>query len=102
MPSGLHVRLTALRDIAWAQWDPMELNGAEGSWRRSYAADAYDRYMLHVASGLQSGTPDQALVDYLVTIETDHMRLKETSAARARATATVSAIRMQVVNRDES
>lgn len=88
------LKVTALRDIGWRCWDPAALNGAEGGWRRSDAADEYDRYMLYVAAGLQSGTPDHALVDYLVGIETEHMRLEETSAARSRAAAAVTAIRL--------
>jgi hypothetical protein len=101
MSASPTLKLSALRDIGWGHWNPMELNGAEGGWRRSYAANEYDRYMLHVTAGMQSGKPDQALVDYLFGIETDHMRLNDTPAARARATATISAIRAYVSSRDE-
>ena len=86
-------RLSVLRDIGWSQWDPIELNGSEGGWQRSEAADEYDRYMLCVAGGLLRGEPDEALVHYLLNIETRHMGLAETPRARTRAAATVAAIR---------
>ena len=87
------MKLSALRDIGWDQWDPIGLSGAEGGWRRSDAADEYDRYMTHVVDGLGRGEPVQALVDYLVAIETRHMGLAETPATRRRAAAAVVSIR---------
>lgn len=90
------VKLSALRDIGWDQWDPIRLNGSEGGWRRSNAADEYDRYLLRVAGRLQNGEPDVVLIDYLVSVETVHMGLAETSATRSRAEATVAAIRQRV------
>src|SRR5579864_5728402 len=96
MPSRPTVKLSVLRDIGWSQWDPVGLNGSEGGWQRSDAADEYDRYMRRVAEGLQDGEPDDALVDYLVSIETGHMGLTRESTARTRAQATVSAIHKHV------
>ena len=90
------VKLSVIRDIGWDLWDPIRLNGSEGGWRRSSAADEYDRYLLRVASSLQSGEPDELLVDYLVSIETQHMGLADVSAARLRAETTVAAIREQI------
>ena len=87
------VKLSVLRDIGWDRWDPIGLNGAEGGWRRSNAADEYDRYMLKVAGSLQSGELDRPLVDYLVGIETQHMGQADSPTARRRAEATVAAIR---------
>jgi len=87
------IKLSVLRDIGWAQWDPVGLSGSEGGWRRSHAADEYDRYMRRVVEGLQTGDSDKALVDYLVSIETRHMGLTETPGARTRAQATVSTLR---------
>ena len=75
---------------------PREANGSDGGWRRSNAADEYDRYLLRVVGRLQSGQTNEALVDYLVGIETMHMRLAATSTARSRAEATVAALREQV------
>jgi|SRR6476620_8694082 hypothetical protein len=90
------VKLSVLRDIGWEHWDPIRLNGSAGGWRRNHAADEYDRYLLRVAGGLQSGEPNAVLVDYLVSIETRHMGLADTSTAWSRAMATVAAIREQV------
>ena len=86
------VKLSVLRDIGWNQWDPIRLNGSEGGWRRSEAADEYDRYMLRVAAGLQNGESAAVLVDYLAAIETSHMGLGETPTTRTRAESTVAAI----------
>ena len=96
MSSPSFVKLSVLRDIGWDHWDPIRLNGSEGGWRRSHAADEYDRYLRRVAGGLESGEPNEALVDYLVRIETEHMGLTPTSTARRRAEATVAAIREHV------
>lgn len=90
------VRLSVLRDIGWKEWDPIGLNGSEGGWQRSDAADEYDRYMQRVAGGLKAGEPDQDLVDYLVMIETRHMGLTQTTATRTRAEATVAAVRQHL------
>jgi hypothetical protein len=90
------VKLSVLREIGWNHWDPIRLNGSEGGWQRSNAADEYDRYMLRVARGLQSGEADQTLVDYLVGIETTHMGLAETPTLRSRAEAAVAALREEV------
>ena len=87
------MKLSDLRDIGWNQWDLIELSGSEGGWQRSHSADEYDRYMLRVAGGLQDGEPDEALVDYLVSIETGHMGLTETPTTRTRAEATVATVR---------
>ena len=92
MSASPPLKLSALRDIGWEQWDPVGLNGSEGGWRRSEAADEYDRYMRRVADGLATGEPREALVDYLVSIETRHMGLTETPATRIRAQATVAAV----------
>lgn len=93
VPEARSLKLSVLRDIGWEQWDPIGLRGSEGGWRRSHAADEYDRYMRRVADGLQGGEPGAALIDYLVSIETLHMRLTETPATRARAEATVATVR---------
>ena len=90
------MKLSVLRDIGWERWDPIRLNGSEGGWRRSNAADEYDRYLVRVADSLQRGEPDDVLVDYLLGIETGHMGLADTRAARLRAETTVAAIRGQV------
>lgn len=93
MSSSSSVGQLALRNIAWSKWDPIGLNGSEGGWRFSDAANEYDRYMLRVLEGLQSGEPEASLADYLVGIEIHYMGLTLTPDTRERAAATVSAIR---------
>ena len=96
MPWRPSVKLSVLRDIGWDQWDPIGLNGSDGGWRRSNAADEYDRYLMRVVDCLQSGESNETLVDYLVSVETIHMRQSATSTSRSRAEATVAALREQV------
>ena len=55
MPFSASLGQLALRTIGWSEWDPMGLNGSEGGWRFSDAANEYDRYMLRVLRGLELG-----------------------------------------------
>ena len=82
------ISLQMLRDIGWREWDPIGLR-SDDPW----SDDEYDPYLLDVASRLQQGETDEALVDYLVEIETDQMCLDPNPTARSRASATVAAIR---------
>ena len=93
MSEALSAKLSVLRDIGWEFWDPIGLSGSEGGWRRSDAADEYDRYMRHVAAALQNGQSDEPLIAYRVAIETRHMGLMETPATHTRAQSTIEAIR---------
>ena len=93
MPLSASVGQLALRTIAWSKWDPLGLNGSDGGWRFSDAANEYDRYMLRVLEGLQSGKPEASMVDYLVGIEILHIGLSLTPDTRERAAATVMAMR---------
>ena len=92
MPFSASIGQLALRTIGWSEWDPMGLNGSEGGWRFSDAANEYDRYMLRVLQGLQLGESEDSLIEYLVGIEVHHMGQKLTPDTRARAEATVAAI----------
>jgi len=86
------IGLFALRTIGWSEWDPIGLNGSEGGWRFSDAANEYDRYMVRVAQGLRQGEPQESMIDYLIGIETHHMGLALTSNTRVRASATIAAV----------
>jgi len=102
MPFSSSVGTLSLRTIAWCDWDPVGLNGSDGGWRFSDAANEYDRYMLHVLQGLKDGEPSGSLIDYLVTIEIEHMGVHR-SDPRERATITVAAIqeRLEGVSKNE-
>ena len=97
MPFSSSVGTLSLRTIAWSHWDPVGLNGSEGGWRYSDAANEYDRYMLRVLDGLRNGESAASLVDYLIAIEAEHMGVSR-SDPRARATATVAAIQERLVS----
>ena len=88
MGNAASISLPVLRDIGWREWDPIGLC-PDDPW----SDDEYDRYLLAVASRLQEGEADAALVDYLVEIEIDYMGLNPNPTARPRASATVAAIR---------
>lgn len=90
------LKLSILRDIGWREWDPIGLLPAEGDWQASSATDEYDNYLLNVASRLQRGYADAALIEYLVEIETDHMGLSPSETTRSRADATVAALKEYV------
>jgi hypothetical protein len=91
-PLSASVGQLALRTIGWSEWDPIGLNGSEGGWRFSDAANEYDRYMLRVLEGLQDGEPEASMIEYLVGIEVHHMGLNLTPDTWARAKAAVTAI----------
>jgi hypothetical protein len=87
------VKLSILRDIGFAEWDPIGCQDENGGWEGSNAADEYDRYLLHVAVNLQRGEPETNLIDYLVWVETEHMGIGANTTAHPRAARTVGAIR---------
>lgn len=88
MRDSVPVGLPVLRDIGWREWNPIGLCPND-----PWSDDEYDRYLLEVASRLQRGEAEQGLVDYLFEIEMNHMGLNPNPTARARAYATVAAIR---------
>lgn len=87
------IRLSRLRDIGWQHWDPIDLGGLDGSWENSDAADEYDSYLLKAAGMVRRGEGDDAAVQYLVWVESEHMGLGVRGDAQARAQATVAVIR---------
>ena len=93
------VKLSRLRDIGWALWDPIGLMAPEGffpgKWdqeaNRSFA-DEYDSYLISAASQLRRETPREQVIEYLIEIETQHMGLGENASTRERTEAVVTAI----------
>lgn len=93
MTSQPPIKLSRLRDIGWAKWDPIGLLLPEETWEGQTFADEYDSYLLMIASHLRDGwTTDQA-ADYLVDIELNYMGLDERSSTVSRAHETARAIR---------
>ena len=93
---GPKIKLSRLRDIGWAHWDPIGLLTDGKHWNdedeRSFA-DEYDSYLIAAAGMLRRGAPDQEVVDFLLQIETEHMALTQQPDSIARAKATVAAIK---------
>ncbi|MDP9630335.1 UNVERIFIED_ORG: hypothetical protein J2W85_002409 [Ensifer adhaerens] len=90
------IKLSRLRDIGWSSWDPIGLLSAGKRWdeddNRSFA-DEYDNYLIEAAARLRRGASDADVVNFLMSIEADHMGLGEQPDARARAQSVVAAIR---------
>ena len=87
------LRLSRLRDIGWSVWDPIGLNDFDGKWQNVSFADEYDGYLIQAAGRLRANEPDEAVIDYLVKAETEYMGLTESARTKARAKATVDAIK---------
>jgi len=79
-------KLSRLREIGWAQWDPIGLNGVEG------AEDEYDAYLLQAAGRLWNGASEEEVATYLAGIEAEHMGLGHGFGIKLRARATAKAI----------
>jgi hypothetical protein len=86
------IRLSRLRDIGWRCWDPMGL-GASDDWEKSAAGGEYDVYLLSVARMLRHNESDETCAQYLLRAESENLRLGARADARARADATIAAIR---------
>ncbi len=87
------IRLSRLRDIGWRCWDPIGLDGLDGNWANSDAADEYDGYLLKVAGMVRQNEDDEAAAQYLVWGESEHMGMGVRADTYARARATIAAIR---------
>jgi hypothetical protein len=84
--------LNRLREIGFAEWDPIELMRARETWVGTGLENEYDSYLIRVADRLIAGDEDAELVAYLVTVESEDMG-GAADCSKARATATVAAIK---------
>ncbi|TWJ08884.1 hypothetical protein [Altererythrobacter ishigakiensis] len=73
-------KLSRLREIGWAKWDPIGLSGTE-----DWSEDEYDSYLLQAAGRLWNGESRQEVTSYLVSIETEYMGLGEAPGIHQRA-----------------
>jgi hypothetical protein len=80
MSAGFRATLDALREIGWAEWDPIGLLD-----QRAHCEDEYDTYLLAAAGKLVNGAPVEKVADYLAYIESDYMGLSANPSARSRA-----------------
>ncbi|NGM52129.1 hypothetical protein G5B46_21170 [Caulobacter sp. 602-2] len=87
MPKHLKIKLEPLREIGWRDWNPI---GA------GLPADEYDTYLLNAAGQIVNGRSDDAVADYLVSVEVDTIGLTPSPGVRERALVVASAIRTYV------
>jgi hypothetical protein len=81
MPNPPLFQLSCLRKIGWTKWDPIGVGGPDQGW----PAEEYDSYLLQAAGQLWKGQTDEAVADYLVKVETEHMGLTAVPEIRSRA-----------------
>jgi hypothetical protein len=79
-------KLSRLREIGWAEWNPISLNRDES------ADDEYDSYLLQAAGRLWNGESEEAVASYLADIEANHMGLGHGFGIKLRARATAKAV----------
>jgi hypothetical protein len=95
MSSYPPLKLSRLRDIGWAEWDPIGILSPGKRWDHHPAADEYDRYLLEAASRLRRDWSISDAADYLMHIASEHMGLGllMDGEARLRAETTAKAIK---------
>ena len=92
MSSRPKFHLSTLREIDWSKWDPIGLAGSVSDW----PADEYDGYLLQAAGQIWNGSSDEAVADYLVKIETEHMGWADAPGVRSRAVDVARSLREYV------
>lgn len=86
------LKLSRLRDIGWANWDPIQLLKAGDKPDGEPFKDEYDSYLIYAAGQLRRKTPVEDVVRYLVEIESTHMGMGISPDTQSRAEAVVAAI----------
>lgn len=86
------IRLSKLRDIGWAKWDPIGLLEPGDTWDHKPFADEYDTYLMQAAGQLRRGASRDEVMRYLIEIERDHMGLGMQRDTIKRAANVVTAI----------
>ena len=81
--------LSALRDVGWRSWDPINLIELGASEK---VKDEYDTYLLAAAAKLYKGVPADRVTMYLVRCERVTMGVKGRTDAEIRAARTVGEI----------
>ena len=86
------IRLSRLRDIGWKHWDPIGLLDDGLKWGDVSYADEYDSYLIRAAGMLRRKASREEVVEYLVSIEAEHMGMGISNFTRISAEKTVDAI----------
>ena len=92
MSLGRPVQLSRLRDIGFADWDPIGILRHGRPWKDHTAADEYDRYLMEVVGHLRRGGGEADAISYLLWAEREHMGV-DSPNARERASTTVRSIK---------
>ncbi|NNC38587.1 MAG: hypothetical protein EX271_01720 [Acidimicrobiales bacterium] len=80
------IRLSRLRDIGWTHWNPIGLLEPGQNWEDISNADKYDGYLILVAGMVRNDIAEEEAIEYLMTIESEHMGLGRRSREAAEAT----------------
>ncbi|WP_109315411.1 hypothetical protein [Pseudovibrio ascidiaceicola] len=95
------ISLSKLRDIGWAEWDPIGLLGSDEQWDHQSFADEYDTYLMQAEAQLRQGASENEIISYLIDIERDYMGMGMQQDTARRATCTVRKIRQGLENSTE-
>ncbi len=91
MVSYPRIRLSRLRDIGRRCWHPIDRASSDES--NAATGGEYDDYLIKVARMIRMNESDEAAAQYLVWAESEDMRMEVCADIRARAAATIAAIR---------
>lgn len=64
-----------LREIGWAEWDPIGILEPGEAWDGQSFADEYDTYLVQAAWRLRRGDSEHDVINYLVAAEGEDMGL---------------------------
>ena len=80
-------KLSRLREIGWAKWDPIGLGGTD-----DWPDDEYDSYLLQAAGRLWNGASREDVANYLVSMEVEYMGLGAAPGVKQRASEVADAL----------
>ncbi|QUS58792.1 hypothetical protein [Pseudovibrio brasiliensis] len=96
------ISLSKLRDIGWAEWDPIGLLDSDEQWNQQSFADEYDTYLMQAVARLRQGASENEVISYLIDIERDYMGIGMQQGTTSRATRTVRRIQKELEISTES
>ncbi|MGQ3284712.1 hypothetical protein [Bosea sp. (in: a-proteobacteria)] len=94
------IKLSALRDIGWKEWDPIGILPPGEIWDHQPFADEYDRYLLAVAGGFRRGMSLEDATQYLLRAARQQMGLSPHPLQIEQASATARSIQRYMAELD--
>ena len=67
--------ITALRELGWSLWDPIEILATKSTWRGTGFEDEYDTYLIEMQNMAKSGLQVEDLALYAINIIDERMEL---------------------------